>query len=89
MNRDSVDCCERNSFSTTLDMPLLFREKECGEVLELLSKNKLTIISGNPEPGRPDLRWKCLKQYSSEHSCNVKYIKNNGENIYSDVHSAT
>ena len=83
-----INACERNSFSTTLDMPLLFREKECGEVLELLSKNKLTIISGQSGTGKTRLAMEVLKQYSSEHSCNVKYIKNNGENIYSDVHSA-
>ena len=83
-----INACERNSFSTTLDMPLLFREKECSEVLELLSKNKLTIIFGQSGTGKTRLAMEVLKQYSSEHSCNVKYIKNNGENIYSDVHSA-
>ena len=76
-----INACERNSFSTTLDMPLLFREKECSEVLELLSKNKLTIIFGQSGTGKTRLAMEVLKQYSSERSCNVKYIKNNGENI--------
>ena len=83
--QDFINACSKNDFSTTLAMTLLFRSNECNDVVDLISKNVVTVISGKSGIGKTRLAIEAMRQYSSKHSCIVKYIKNNGEKIFDDV----
>ena len=83
--KDFVDHTSKNTYSTTLDMPLICREKELSELFDLLERNPIVLIFGKSGIGKTRLALEVADQYASKHKYTLKIIKSNNEPIYEDI----
>ena len=76
---------DKNGFSTSLDMPLLCREKELSEMEAMLKSNKVIVVSGQSGIGKTRFSIEVVKSFAKKEALKVKYIKNNGEPLYDEI----
>lgn len=84
-DEDFVEENDRNEFSTSLDMDLLFRENEKNDILQLLKEYQVVLISGKSGFGKTHLALEVARKYCDTNSAELKIIKANGESIYDDL----
>lgn len=80
-----VEYTSNNAYSTTLDMPLLCREKELSNIYDQLLANSVTVIFGQSGIGKTRLALESAHRFASENDYTLKIIRNNGESIYEDL----
>lgn len=77
----------KNSYSTSLDMPLLGRDDDLSTLSNALSTENVIVLSGASGIGKTRLAIEAAQRYASSHNANMLVIKSNGESIYSDCSS--
>lgn len=77
----------KNSYSTSLDMPLLGRDDDLSALANVLSTENVIVLSGASGIGKTRLAIEAAQRYASSHNANMLVIKSNGESIYSDCSS--
>ena len=77
----------KNSYSTSLDMPLLGRDDDLSILANVLSAENIIVLSGASGIGKTRLAIEVAQQYASSHNANMLVIKSNGESIYGDCSS--
>ena len=77
----------KNSYSTSLDMPLLGRDDDLSNLTNALTSENVIVLSGASGIGKTRLAIEAAQQYASSHNAKMMVIKSNGESIYSDCSS--
>ncbi|NLM20846.1 MAG: hypothetical protein GX207_03760 [Peptococcaceae bacterium] len=83
--KDFIEFASNNPFSTSLDMPLLCRERELEELLALVEKNDVVMLCGKSGIGKTRLALEVAERYASKNYSSIKVIKSNNEPIYDDL----
>ncbi len=83
--KDFIKSYDNNKFSTPLDLPFLFREKEKEELFSLLDNNKIVLVNGNAGIGKTKFSIEVLNSYAQKNNFKFKAILNRGVNIFDDI----
>lgn len=75
----------KNAYSTTLDMPLLCRERELEQLVQYLEQTQIILVFGASGIGKTRLAIEVARQYSQKRDAVIKIIKSNNESIYEDL----
>lgn len=82
---DFLKYISRNIFATPLDMPLLCREVEADELLELLNTQSVVLICGRSGIGKTKLALETAEIFANTYGYALKVLKSNNEPIYDDL----
>ncbi|MGI1809702.1 hypothetical protein [Priestia sp. TGN 0903] len=83
---DFVKIYNRNKLSTPLNTTLYAREKEKNLIVESISKNEISILTGKPGVGKTRLAIECIEIFKDKYpEYTVKCLRNNGQNLYEDL----
>lgn len=77
----------KNSYSTSLNMPLLGRDEELSNLINRLNEENIIVLSGPSGIGKTRLAIEVAQQYAFAHNANMLTLKSNGETIYNDCSS--
>ncbi len=72
---------------TSLNFPMLGREKEKKEIMRLLKSNDVIVITGPSGIGKTKLAIEVAKEFSKKNSYTLKALLNKGESLYKDISS--
>jgi|GEM_PF-935130 len=78
---------ERSVFSTSIEMPLLYREEEKKELLDMLNISDVIVICGQSGVGKTKLALEVASDYARRNNYQIKVIKNKNLSIYEDLQS--
>ena len=82
---DFIKESDKNTYSTTLDMPLLCRDGEMTELLSLVETEAVVLVSGPSEIGKTRLAMEVARRYAERHNATLRFIKSNAQPIYNDL----
>lgn len=86
--QDFISYEARNPYGASLDMPLLCREQEKKEIVELLDREHVVLISGPSGVGKTRLTLEAAKEYAHDKGNELRVIRSNGEPILDDIRAA-
>ncbi|MEG0835979.1 MAG: ATP-binding protein, partial [Christensenellaceae bacterium] len=82
---DFVNVTSRNQYATSLDMPLLCREKEQSELLALIEEKHMVLVFGKSGVGKTRLVLEAAKEFAERNNWLLRIIRSNQEPIYNDL----
>ena len=84
---DFIAECDKNAYSTTLDMPLLCREENLAELLSYIENETVVLVSGPSGIGKTRLAMEAARKYAEAHNAVLRFIKTNDLPIHNDLTS--
>lgn len=82
---DFITECNKNAYSTTLNMPLLCREEELAELISHIECETVVLVSGPSGVGKTRLAMEAAHKYADAHNAVLRFIKSNGQPIHNDL----
>lgn len=82
---DFVSVSSRNQYATSLDMPMLCRDKEQSELLALIEEKLMVLVFGKSGVGKTRLVLEVAKEFAERNNYILKIIRTNQESIYNDL----
>lgn len=82
---DFIAECDKNAYSTTLNMPLLCREEELENLISCIENETVVLVSGPSGVGKTRLAMEAARKYAESHKAVLRFIKPNSMPIYYDL----
>lgn len=82
---DFIAECDKNAYSTTLNMPLLCREEELENLISYIENKTVVLVSGPSGVGKTRLAMEAARKYAESHKAVLRFIKPNSMPIYYDL----
>ena len=82
---DFIKKYEIKGLSTPLTFPLIGRNTEKSELINIIKDNNVLLISGRSGIGKTRLALEAAKEFAVQNRHTLKCVLNNGENIYDDI----